>query len=109
MNQICKKFVFAGAFLTVGLSSVAYADSIFIKTELDVVGNKISEVKEVHFTPTTNVLVVDVAGKKCSFGSSTQGSVPKGCNYTITIDGAGVIPSAREADDTCMKTPMVCK
>lgn len=69
MNQICKKFVFAGAFLTVGLSSVAYADSIFIKTELDVVGNKISEVKEVHFTPTTNVLVVDVAGKKCSFGS----------------------------------------
>jgi len=109
MNQLGKKIVFTGAFLAVGLSSVAYADSIKIVTKLDVVGNPVVTEQEVGFAPTANVIVVDVAGKKCQFGSSTQGSVPKGCNYTITIDGAGVTPSAREANATCMKTPMECK
>jgi len=109
MKLIGKKQVFGAALLAVGLSSVAYADSVRIVTKLDVVGSPVVMEKEVGFTPTTPVFVVDVAGKKCSFGSSTQGSVPKGCNYTITVDGAGVTPSAREANATCMKTPMACK
>lgn len=109
MNRIGKKLLFVVAALSVSLSSAAYADTVKIITKLEVAGQPVEMEKAIAFKPTTDVFVVEVAGKKCSFGSSTQGSVPKGCNYNITIDKSGVTPTPSEADRTCMKTPMICE
>ena len=104
-----KKLLFVAAVLLIGLSSAAYADSVIIATNLEVAGQPVILEKEIGFRPTKNTFVVQVAGKICTFGSSTQGSVPKGCNYTITVNKSGVTPTVREANSTCMKTHMSCK
>ena len=112
MNQIGKKMAFVGAFLAVGLSSIAYADTIRIVTKVDNIvaaGNNVMMEKEVVIPATSPSVVVEVAGKKCTFGTSAQGSVPMGCNYSIIIDNTGVKPAAREANAICMKTPMKCE
>ena len=101
--------LFATTAFLAGLSSAAYADSVRVVTNLKIEGQSVKMEKEVGFTPQGKTIVVPVAGKTCTFGSSRQGSVPKGCNYTITIDENGVTPSVREASSVCMQTPMSCK
>ena len=63
---------------------------------------------EVGFAPTKDEIKVKIAGKVCTMGSSTQGSVPRGCNYSVVLtpDGAKVV--AREASDVCKQIPMTC-
>jgi hypothetical protein len=109
MKLLGKTQLFGAIALTVGLSSMAHADSILVVTKLDVAGKPVVMEQPVGFGPKTKVIVVEVAGKKCQFGTSLQGHSPKGCNYTITIDKSGVTPSARAVEGACMNTPMVCK
>lgn len=106
-----KKFTFAATVVAASalLSGTASADSVQVVTKLTISGQPISSQAQADFRPTSNPIVVKIAGKTCTFGSSTQGSVPLGCNYTVTIDENGLTPTAREASAVCMQTPMKCQ
>lgn len=104
------KVVFGAVIGVMGLvAGAAHADSIQVVTQLSVAGQSIQSQAQADFTPTSNPITMKVAGKTCTFGSSTQGSVPQGCNYTVVIDGNGVTPQARQASSVCMQTPMKCE
>lgn len=96
------------------IAGAAQADSVKITgaAAVDADGGKSSVALDVSgdvgFTPTNNTIVVTVAGKTCTMGSSTQGSVPKGCNYEITVSGAGVSVKPTEASDVCMQITPTC-
>ena len=109
VDLVKKKLVFGCTAVVIGLSSAAYADTVRVVTNLKVEGQPLQMEKEIGFTPQGKEIVVHVAGKKCVFGSSRLGSAPRGCNYTITIDGKSVTPSAREVDPPCKQIPMSCK
>ncbi len=100
---------FAAVFGVLGfLSGTASADSVLVVTKTTISGQAISSQAQADFRPTSNTIMVKIAGKTCTFGSSTQGSVPQGCNYTVTVDENGLVPSVREASSVCMQIPMKC-
>ncbi len=109
-----RKALLLAVAILVGLSCVAYADTVRIVVEpLAITGGASAKTEqiqtEVGFRPTGNTFSVQVAGKTCTFGSSTHGSVPAGCNYSGIISGDSVTPKPREADATCMQIKPACK
>lgn len=107
--RISNLSAFTAVFGVVGiLSATASADSVLVVTKTTISGQAISSQAQADFRPTSNTITVNIAGKTCTFGSSTQGSVPQGCNYTITVDENDLVPSVREASSVCMQIPMKC-
>ena len=89
----------------------ASADSVRAVVALDVKSGSSAPLKveqEVGFTPKEDTITVEVSGYRCTMGSSTQGSVPKGCNYSIDITGAAPKVVAREASGACMNVKPGC-
>lgn len=94
----------------IGLVSLVNADSVKVVTAADVAGQTVTTEKEIGFTPTTDTIIVKVAGKTCTMGSSTLGSAPQGCNYIVNVDVNGVSATLKE-DSTiavCSKIPATC-
>ncbi|MEF2071826.1 hypothetical protein SMD10_09155 [Consotaella sp. CSK11QG-6] len=94
-------------------AGTASADSVRAVVNLNVDtggGQKVplSVEKEVGFGPGGDTITVDVSGYRCTMGSSTQGSVPAGCNYSVDVTGAEPKITPREADGTCMKVQPQC-
>ncbi len=69
-----------------------------------------SSTAEYGFRPTQPKIDVWVAGKKCSLISSAMGSVPMGCNYTITVNAKGEISGElRAGNAVCTQTADIAK
>ncbi len=100
------------------LSGTAYADSLTIEGSFTlqngstvhnvILGNRDGSVPGVQFTPNSDTFSIEILGKTCTFGSSTQGAVPLGCNYAIDVDGKSVTPRVREANAICLQVTPVC-
>lgn len=106
-------FLFAGLVLAVPLGvAPATADSVRAVVDLMVeAGGEAVPLKaeqEVGFTPQDGTITVKVGGYTCTMGSSTQGSVPAGCNYSIDITGSAPEVVAREAAGACMNVQPQC-
>ncbi|MCD0422001.1 hypothetical protein LOC51_32720 [Rubrivivax sp. JA1024] len=89
----------------------ASADSVRAVVSLDVNSGGTTPLKvekEVGFTPKDKTITVEVSGYLCTMGSSTQGSVSQGCNYSIDITGAAPKVVAREASGGCMNVKPSC-
>lgn len=84
------------------LSFTAYADTVNITTEAAFSGPTSSQSSKIAyaFTPTTSPIVFNVAGKTCSWVSSTQAIGPQGCNYSITISPNGTLTNPSNANST---------
>ena len=107
MNNFVK-LALATSLLTI--SSAAYADSVLFAGKV-IINGKPFQLRQAEsgFRPTNDVIEVKIAGKTCTFGSSTLGSVPRGCNYTVRITPDGIDAVAREASNTCMRIPANCR
>lgn len=105
------KFAAVAAF--VFTAGAAQADTVTVMSDdLSVVTGKdkfpISFSGGVGFTPTDDTIALEIGGMMCTFGSSTQGSVPKGCNYQVIITPSAMTAVPTEASDTCMKIEASC-
>ncbi|MBO0906347.1 hypothetical protein [Jiella sonneratiae] len=102
----------AGIFAAALAAAPAAADSVraVIDLSVDAGGGAVplKVEQEVGFTPKAGTITVEVSGYKCTMGSSTQGSVPKGCNYSIDITGKEPAVVAREASGACMNVKPQC-
>ncbi|MBO6918592.1 MAG: hypothetical protein JJ858_09195 [Rhizobiaceae bacterium] len=107
------KFTAAAATLLMTMS-IAQADSIKVTSDELVVktGAKtfpLTVEGSVGFTPKDNTISLKIAGMMCTFGSSTQGSVPKGCNYQVVISADNVTAVPTQASSICMQIEAQCK
>ncbi len=104
----------AAAAALVAFAGAAHADSVKISgaAAVDSDGGNgsiaLNVSGDVGFTPKNDTIVVTIAGKTCTMGSSTQGSVPKGCNYEIMVSGTDVSIKPIEASDVCMQITPTC-
>ncbi len=106
------KPIFSAAILL--MSGSAFADSLQISSQLSVTSSSVFLAPlniggATGFTPKDSTWSVRIAGKTCTFGSSAQGSVPGGCNYTIVITENGLEPVTREASPVCLQHQPVCQ
>ena len=97
------------------LPGLALADTVWVVTESAVNAGKSapaneskSSKAEYAFRPETPDIVVVVAGRKCALHSSVRGSVPMGCNYTVTIAADGSLSGElRAGNAVCTQTPEI--
>lgn len=108
-----KKALFLVALIAMVLPGIASADTVWVVSDSAIDAGKMAPANEVKeskaeyaFRPEKIDIIIYVAGKVCSLRSSAAGSVPMGCNYTITVDVTGSISGElRAGNAVCTQTP----
>ncbi len=108
-----KKVLFVAVALAIVLPCVAAADTVWVVTESSIdagssppAAESKTSTAEYAFRPEKIDIIVVVAGRKCALRSSAAGSVPMGCNYTITVAADGSLSGELRAGNmVCTQTP----
>ena len=99
-----KKIIFA-LFVSLVFSSVAFADTVTITTQVDFTApsHTTSSTATYAFTPSAPISF-KVAGKTCTWVSSSSpygSGGGAGCNYSITLDSSGNLTNATSNGHGC--------
>ncbi|MBO0664099.1 hypothetical protein LQ948_15805 [Jiella sp. MQZ9-1] len=100
----------AAAVCLVGGPALADSVDAIVDTVVDAGGTTVplKTEKSVGFKPAGNTIVVKVAGYTCKMGSSTLGSVPSGCNYSLDLTSSPPKIMAKQAPGACMNITPSC-
>ena len=110
-----KRTLFLVVAVAVMVPCIALADTVWVVTESHVAAGKEAPANEVKtskaeyaFRPEAPEMKVAVAGLVCHLRTSAAGSVPMGCNYTLTVDVNGKISGElRAGNRVCTQTDQI--
>jgi len=92
------------------VSGAALADTVAITSQTsfsDPSGGNISSTNSYAFQGTSTI-TFSVAGKTCNLNGSARGSVPMGCNYSLTVSPNGTITGSLTAGNSvCTQSSQV--
>ena len=91
------------AIAAIGLCGTAYADTVSITSVTDLISpsapGAISSTNVFPFVG-TRMITFKVVGKTCSWVGSASGSVPLGCNYSLTVNNStGTLSNPKSLDN----------
>lgn len=112
-----KKALILVAALAIALPCLALADTVWVETQSSIdagaaapANESKTSTAEYAFRPEKPEITVKVANKMCVLRSSAAGSVPMGCNYTITVAADGSVSGELRAGNmVCTQTPDIAK
>lgn len=104
-----KKLLATTAIAMFGMVGVAMADTVAVtsQTSLRQPAANLSSSNAYAFKG-TEYIIFEVAGKTCTLNGSAMGSVPMGCNYSITVKPDGsLVGELTAGNEVCTQTSAV--